>query len=126
MFPIVDYRSYSIDVIERPGKSTMLTLWEFDATTDWSNAIYIDLVSPHIGYTPEQVKKMAEHVEAELRAGNKHAIGLMAGFAASYECYTNKEGKPIANLVTNGDCNSQHHAWVLHTLMALTENAWAV
>ena len=60
-----------------------------------------------------------------MRGNNEGLIGLLAGFAASYECYTDEESKPIAQLVGDRECDEQHRAWMLHSLMALTETAWA-
>ena len=71
MFPSEGINAYTLEVIEIPGESTLLALWQFDMQSDWSNAIYIDLADPHIGYTVEQVKKMADYFAEELIEGQQ-------------------------------------------------------
>ena len=125
MFTIAENKHYSAEVYEKSNGKTHLVLYELDINVNHATTIYIDLNNPHVAYTVEQVRKMAEWLEAELRGNTDYANGALAVFFASYDCYGQTEYKPIAKLANNRDADDQHRAWMLHSLMALTETAWA-
>lgn len=125
MFTIAENKHYSAEVYEKPNGETHLVLFELDINVDHTSTIYISLDNPYVAYTVEQVQKMAERLEAELRGSADYANGVMAAFFASYDYYGQKEYKPIAELAHNRNVDNQHRAWMLHSLMALAETAWA-
>lgn len=125
MFNIAKNKYYSAEVSEKPNGEAHLVLFELDIDVDHASTIYISLNNPYVAYNVRQVRKMAERLEAELRGSADYANGVMAAFFASYDYYGQTEYKPIAKLANNRDADDQHRAWMLHSLMALTETAWA-
>lgn len=125
MFTVAESKYYSAEVREKPNGEAHLVLFELDIDVDHASTIYISLNNPYVAYNVKQVRKMAERLEAELRGNAGYANGVMAAFFASYDCYSREEYKPIAKLANNRDTDDQHRAWMMHSLMALAETAWA-
>lgn len=125
MFTVTESKYYSAEVREKPNGEAHLVLFELDIDVDHASTIYISLNNPYVAYNVKQVRKMAERLEAELLSNDGYANGALAVFFASYDCYGQTEYKPIAKLANNRDTDDQHRAWMLHSLMALTETAWA-
>lgn len=125
MFTVAESKYYSAEVREKPNGEAHLVLFELDIDVDHASTIYISLNNPYVAYNVKQVRKMAERLEAELLSNDGYANGALAVFFASYDCYGQTEYKPIAKLANNRDTDDQHRAWMLHSLMALTETAWA-
>lgn len=126
MFNVAKNKYYSAEVRKEQSGTVYFILWEFDLFHESCNrAIYINLDNPHIVYTEKQVQEMTQRLKTELLSNDNYANGALAAFFASYDCYGQTEYKPIAKLANNRDTDDQHHAWMLHSLMALTETAWA-
>lgn len=125
MFTIAENKHYSAEVYEKPNGETHLVLFELDINVDHTSTIYINLDNPHIVYTEKQVQEMTQRLKTELLSNDGYANGALAVFFASYDCYGQTEYKPIAKLANNRDTDDHHRAWMLHSLMALTETAWA-
>lgn len=121
MFSIDEFSTYHTEVQRRSSGGGIFALWRTKAD-GYVDVLYIDLNNPYIGYTVDQVEKMVERVNLESRNNSERLMGLLSSFFATYDCYG--DDAHLQGLMDNQDSDMQHRAWLLHTLMTMTNYAW--